>query len=195
MASRCSPSIPIPVSCTEMSKSLASAPAADQYPTLERVADRIADQIAQYGLKQVHIGPDPGARGHEIKRQPRRARDAGEFRNDPVEHRAHRKIGVLRLDAARIEAGDVQQRVEQIAERGERDARLVQVIQIEPRQRSLADRLQKQQRRAQGLPQIVAGRREKAGLGLIRAVGELLGLLERELDFTPRLRVPASGAH
>jgi hypothetical protein len=125
----------------------------------------------------------------DLELQARGARHARELGHDAVEHRAHRKVRVLRLDAARVEASHIQQRIEQIAERRQGHARLVQVIEIETLQRRLADRFQEQQRRTQGLSEIVAGRREKSRLGLVGTVGQLLRLLQGQFDFAPRLQL------
>ena len=138
----------------------------------------------------MHVGAHPGARGDIAKLEPGGTRHAGELRNDAVEYGAHRKVGIFRLDAARIQARDIQQRVEQIAERGKRHPRLLQVAQVLSPERALADGFQKQQRRTQGLAQIVAGGGEKAGLGFIGPVGGLLRLLERQLNFAPGRKLP-----
>ena len=95
----------------------------------------------------------------------------------------------MRLDASRIETRDIEQRIEQIAQRRERHSRLMKVIEVETGQAGFLDGFQEQQRGAQRLTQIVAGRREEAGLRLIRPICGFLGLLQGELYFAPRLEL------
>ena len=81
-----------------------------------RVAHRVGDQVADNALDHYRIGMHPGAAGTNPKHDLLVGGIALEGGADALEQRRQREGADIRADAGNVEAGDVEQRIEQLAQ-------------------------------------------------------------------------------
>jgi hypothetical protein len=158
--------MPMPLSHTCSSSPARPAAAADQHAAVVGVADGVADQVAQDALQQHRVGL------HHVQGSPRKlsirpfSKAVGSkcrrSRREQVAQ-AHRRR--VHLDAAGVDAGDVQQFAEQAFQRVDRFVDAVDQRGHLGVVAALAQRLGKQAHRVQRLAQVVAGGGEELRLG------------------------------
>ena len=151
-------------------------PAADDDAALARIADRVRDEVEQAATEQGRVALGPERRRHDAEAQPLLFGGRPELVGETLEQGLQREGAPLGLNRAGVELRDVEQRVEQILEGGDRAVDAPRERRELRRARGLAQLADGEGERMHRLAEIVARRGEEPRLRLVRP-RELLGAL------------------
>ncbi len=143
----------------------APAPAAEQHAAAAREFERVGEQIAQRQFDERAVGHDLRAGRRDAEFEPPVARRRAEAGAQRVEQLGERHRGQIRLDEARVDLRDVEQRVDHRAQGAQRTVDVAHqfgrlALPQAPRQRA-----DEQRHRMQRLAQIVARGGEESRFG------------------------------
>src|SRR5262245_14642932 len=155
-----------------------AATAADDNPTLERVAQSVGHQIEEDPFEQDKVAADPGRVGYDPQAQPSLSRHCRKRHPDPLQQLSDREFRNGWCKNASVELGNIQQRIEQLVHRpgGNIDLLdeaglfgwIILVVQLRDEQVQGMERLS----------EVMACRRKKARLGEVRRLQVLIELPE-----------------
>ena len=160
--------MPMPESATTISACAAAPPAADDDAALARIADRVRDEVEQDPAEERRVALGPERRRHDAEAQPFLLGGRPELVGEPLEDRLQREGLLLRRDRAGVELRDVEQRVEQILEGGDRAVDAPRERRKLRRARGLAQLADGEGERMHRLAEIVARGGEEPRLRLVR---------------------------
>ena len=153
----------------------------DENAALLGELDGVADQVAEQALQEVRIGEhgEVAQRKGELEAKPLLDGERAELGIDAREQAVdHDRFG-RRFDPPGVELRDVEQGVEQVAQRGEGNRQVMDHARLRFVERGRLQRAVEEVDRLQGLPEVVARRREEIALRPVEAVCFLL----REAQF------------
>ncbi len=119
-ASRCSCGMPQPVSAISILTFALAPPRPDEHPAGAGVADGVGDDVLQQPVQHGPVGTDDRVARPEAEFQTLLLGDRLEVRFYRGEKLIQRDLGDLRHDHAGVELGNVEQRLQEVADGGQR---------------------------------------------------------------------------
>ena len=153
---------------------VAVAAAADQHAAALGVMDGVVDQVAQDAVQQRRVRRDRGRERAHAQAQRFCLRLRRELVMQAIEHVGDRHRLHLRTHHARVQPREVEQAIEQAAQRLHRARDAVHQLSALRGQRMPLQHADEQAQRMHGLAQVVAGGRQEARLGQVAAFGRHL---------------------
>ena len=155
-----------------------------------RVPDRVRHQILEDALQQDHVAGDGQVRAAHREPQALALRERFEALRQLRQQVGQEHRLQLRPDDAGIELGDVQERLDQVLDRLEPALHLAGDGAGLRRHVEVGQRRDRQAGGVHGLQQVVARRRQEAGLGPVRGLGLLLGGAQRRVGALQPMHQP-----
>jgi hypothetical protein len=163
----------------------AVAPAAEHDAPVRGVAHRVGQEVLQRAPQQLRVAAHPGLRGHVIQAQPLVPGQHAELGGEVLQHVVHAERLHVGREAAGVEARDVEQAGQQAFRRRQRAVDVADRAAMAGRggvarclREVLRQRVGEQVRGVERSGEVVADRREEAGLRAVGALGLGLGALE-----------------
>ena len=178
----------MPVSQTSIDTARPRTPATDQNAAAAGITDRVGNQIAQDALEQNRIAVDTQRPRPHPQLQSAAERVGLELLFEARQHRFQSERVHARLDHARVELADVEQRVEQILQRFDRSVDAVDQIAHFGIAHATAQSRGEETDGVQRLTQVVAGGGEEHRFRARRGLGALLRILGERLLLSSALR-------
>ena len=141
--------------------------ATDDDPAAPRIAHGVRDEIRHDALEQQRVAVDPHPARNNTEPEPLLPGGLHELVFHPAEQALHGKVGAFGRYGARVKARDVEQRIEQVADRRHGSIDAVDEPALLGQQRFAAQLRNEESKRVHRLAQIVARGSQKARFCLV----------------------------